>query len=570
MDCEDASRQARGRGKGVRQPLFDKEKRRAAHGKGFAKGKLPKGRGGCERAVQASPFAAGAASGEEIYEDGFRCHQKILEAHAGSITAVCIAAEAVYTASRDKVLRRWKPQQNSAGLFELMSDLEVPLSGACWTMLHLGEWIVCGLDDGRIQAFSKSGSDVKLEKHSKGVSAMLVHQEVLVTGGAEGAIHCWKEEKSTGSFVNTHSVESLIKMQVRCMAVACGRLWVGGSRGVVCLDLETLSRAELIPPEKKVAGILEFQGHIIAMYSDGSSYVFDAAGKTKHSQGPLAAGPVLCVAGLETGPRVLCGHINGKISALALPSFELQTSWQAAQFKCQVRCLESARQNGLFILGAENGDLQVWQRDEALAKSHRPAMLALAAPSGLAAPAGPVKNGAPLCERGHLCSWSAKADGAYKRGWRCNLCKAKKKGERWFCEECMDDLCFECFPLRGPDQRGSDHREAQIVNGKWVQVRKHSAMGCAVVTFTEQKHRDLVIEQLSQSPAVLGGIQVELKPHLEKQVDGTRAEIPRCAFAGWKQPKEEGSCTLLARTLQIYLDRCCEAVNGPADVIALD
>mmetsp|Transcript_46724 Transcript_46724/g.84332 ORF Transcript_46724/g.84332 Transcript_46724/m.84332 type:complete len:250 (+) Transcript_46724:363-1112(+) len=245
----------------------------------------------------------------------------------------------------------------------------------------------------------------------------------------------------------------------------------------------------------------------------------------------------------------------------------LQCSFQAAQEKCRVRSLCSARHSGMFILGAENGDLQVWQRDDAAAAARlsRRAQGLAAPPSG----ASSMGTGAPRCNLGHLCTWSARADGEYVRGWRCNLCHAKRKGERWLCTVCKDDLCFDCFPIHRPGERKTAERDAQVVNGKWVQVRKHSGMGCAVVEFTDPQHRDSLLAQFVREPLVLGGIYIDVKVHMEKQADGTRAEIPGCAFAGWKQPKEEGTCKLRARTLQVYLDRLCSK-NAPEPVIALD
>merc|ERR1712129_154534 len=44
---------------------------------------------------------------------------------------------------------------------------------------------------------------------------------------------------------------------------------------------------------------------------------------------PLGAGPLVSIAGLESGPRVLCGHANGKVSTLTLPDFTFKFDFQA-------------------------------------------------------------------------------------------------------------------------------------------------------------------------------------------------------------------------------------------------
>jgi len=112
-----------------------------------------------------------------------------------------------------------------------------------------------------------------------------------------------------------------------------------------------------------------------------------------------------------------------------------------------------------------------------------------------------------------------------------------------------------------------DHGDAIEVEGRWVHVRKHSSMGCAVITFDDISHRRALLDKFADRPIVVGGISVELKVHMEKRSDGSSREAPSCAFAGWKQPKEEGTCKLLARTLTVTLDRICDEC---CPVIALD
>ena len=108
-------------------------------------------------------------------------------------------------------------------------------------------------------------------------------------------------------------------------------------------------------------------------------------------------------AGLESGPRVLCGHAKGQVSSISLPNFVLKKYWHALE-RCkagrklhvgcagalvllsvargvegtgergkhvvcflflplQVQTLCCAGHDGIYVLGAENGTLQLWQRD---------------------------------------------------------------------------------------------------------------------------------------------------------------------------------------------------------------
>lgn len=340
------------------------------------------------------------------------------------------------------------------------------------------------------------------------------------------------------------------------------------------VELATLSRAVQVEPKKKVNDLLEFQAHMITAYADGSFCVFDAQTTMKHSQPPLLSGACVCLAGLlESGPRLLCAHAQGEVSSIALPAFELSCYWKALD-GVKLRCLCAAGHDGIFIVGTENGELQVWQRSQSWVTApgeDRDGDLAMSAGEAtqqeqqqLLVPSA-QGDGAPKCAGGHLCAALDFNSSSEQRGWRCAVCGAKYRAARWFCSSCSESLCFECFPRR--EQGREAGKEAITVDGSWVHVRKHSSMGCAVVTFKDASHRDLMIERFASQPLVLGGLAVDLKPHHERQPDGSREEVADCAFAGWKQPKELGACRLNARALQAFLDRVCASL---CPVIALD
>merc|ERR1712060_382271 len=119
---------------------------------------------------------------------------------------------------------------------------------------------------------------------------------------------------------------------VNKMHVLNGALFVGGMNGIAVVKLDTLSVTKLLPPTTKpVADMLEFQGHVIVAYTEGSLRIFDGEGNLKSEMKPLAAGAVCTLAGLESGPRVLCGHANGKVSTIVLPDFAFRLDFQAME-----------------------------------------------------------------------------------------------------------------------------------------------------------------------------------------------------------------------------------------------
>lgn len=323
------------------------------------------------RRVGAGGLALGGAQGapigrpvEEVREDGFLRHQEIPRAHADAIMAIVMAEDAIYTASRDKLLKRWKVGRSPmTNRFELVPETEVPLGDLCWSMVMAGEWIFCGLGDGTIKGYSKTGNQAILKAHSKRASCLKVHHHVLMSGSSDGSVRLWQADASGLNFACTNTITEGISSGITCLAVLAEHLWVGGTSGVAVVELASLRVVSQIQPKKFVAGFQEFQGHMIVAYADGQVCIFDQGGVKKHDQPPLEVGPILSVGGLECGPRFLCGHAKGQVSSIQLPNFTHRTSWQALErAKVQSMCC-AAGQDGIFLLGAENGNLQVWQRD---------------------------------------------------------------------------------------------------------------------------------------------------------------------------------------------------------------
>lgn len=303
---------------------------------------------------------------EEARDDGFIRHQEIVRAHSDAIMAIVMADDAIYTSSRDKLLKRWRAGRNpSTNRFELTVDLEVNLGDLCWSMVMAGEWIFCGLGDGTIKGYSKTGGQAVLKAHTKRVNCLRVQEAVLISGGSDGSVRLWQADASGQNFSCTNTITEGLSSGVACLSVLAGHLWVGGTSGVAVVELTSLRVVSQIQPKKFVAGFQEFQGHMIVAYADGQVCIFDAAGEKKHDQVAMDTGPILSVAGLESGPRFLLGHAKGQVSSMILPAFTLKTCWQALE-KCKVSSMCCTGQDGIFLLGAENGNLQVWQRDNSV------------------------------------------------------------------------------------------------------------------------------------------------------------------------------------------------------------
>lgn len=305
---------------------------------------------------------------DAVREEGFLRHSEAVRAHADAVMAIVMAEDAVYSCSRDKQLKRWRVQKSPGGgrlggLFELKAEVEVPLGDVCWSMMSVGEWLFCGLGDGTIRGFAKSGGDATLFAHNKRVSALLAHQHVILSGAADNTVRCWQVDPASQNFACTHTISEGIPGAVQCLSVLNEHLWVGGTSGIAIVELATLRVVSQLLPKKFIAGFLQFEGHMIVAYADGAVRIFDAAGTEKRHQAALPAGTALAIGGLEVGPRLLIAHAKGQVSSIELPAFEYKLHWQAFQ-KCKVQCVCCTGSNGIFLLGAENGNIQIWQRDD--------------------------------------------------------------------------------------------------------------------------------------------------------------------------------------------------------------
>lgn len=105
-------------------------------------------------------------------------------------------------------------------------------------------------------------------------------------------------------------------------------------------------------------------------------------------------------------------------------------------------------------------------------------------------------------------------------------------------------------------QFGRETRLANEVQGRWVRVKKVSSMNCAVVKFPDRAVRDSVLHQCSiGEPLRIRGIVLEVKPHLEKQSDGSRIKVPEALFVGWRPPSEYAQRPIGSEDLQSLFDQ---------------
>lgn len=108
-------------------------------------------------------------------------------------------------------------------------------------------------------------------------------------------------------------------------------------------------------------------------------------------------------------------------------------------------------------------------------------------------------------------------------------------------------------------------RQVLVEKGKHCEVKKHSSIGCAVVTFIDARVRSAVLSSLGDM-STIGEVQVKLKPHQDKD---TKSEVPTDLFVGWGRQAEKNT-PLSELVLVKYFDDFHERLTagGRLDEIA--
>jgi len=89
------------------------------------------------------------------------------------------------------------------------------------------------------------------------------------------------------------------------------------------------------------------------------------------------------------------------------------------------------------------------------------------------------------------------------------------------------------------DRSEDPRRQPMEEVGENVTVKKHSSMGCAVVSLKDPRVREAILALLQTcSDVTINGIKVQVKPHTEKD---TKAEIPTDLFVAWGHKVEKNT-----------------------------
>mmetsp|Transcript_87293 Transcript_87293/g.222396 ORF Transcript_87293/g.222396 Transcript_87293/m.222396 type:complete len:403 (-) Transcript_87293:172-1380(-) len=137
--------------------------------------------------------------------------------------------------------------------------------------------------------------------------------------------------------------------------------------------------------------------------------------------------------------------------------------------------------------------------------------------------------------------------------------KGKGKGDKG--EDGDDDLPKPERTARSEDAR----RQVIVEEGQFCHAKKHSSMGCAVVTFKDPRVRQAVLNSIG-AEATISDIKVKLKPHFDKD---TNTEVITDLFVGWGRQVEKTTPLSEADLVKYFDDMHASLTNtGRLDAIS--
>lgn len=84
-------------------------------------------------------------------------------------------------------------------------------------------------------------------------------------------------------------------------------------------------------------------------------------------------------------------------------------------------------------------------------------------------------------------------DGAYASGFVCNVCSDLIQGERWFCAQCSEDICFPCWSTRvgakGAGRKRPPRRRKEEPAESWQRDREQQPTPTSTFQFKQQQQQ---------------------------------------------------------------------------------
>eukprot|EP00397_Hematodinium_sp_SG-2012_P035059 GEMP01037670.1.p1 GENE.GEMP01037670.1~~GEMP01037670.1.p1 ORF type:complete len:516 (+),score=58.43 GEMP01037670.1:135-1550(+) len=299
-------------------------------------------------------------------------HAKTNNGHWDTVDALAMFNDKLVSASSDKTAIIWKGNAGGPYGLSLVKDNQLKFRIGCNSLYFepSAQMLFCGLNNGEIKCFQASPPrEMLLVGHQKAVTCQTSQptpngEGVLITGSLDGTIRFWVFNQSASCFNCTHQLES--HCGPVCSIQVLGEcLWVGGERGMSCLNLLSLQLVGKIDCSSPMCGpFILFENYIIASFKDGSVGIYDQQGNEMYMQSAQGEHQSNTAVGLVKHPSgvplILCGQRGGFVTAYELPSFKPRGSFKGVDGSDVTSILDLGL-DGMCVVGGDYGDLTIWQ-----------------------------------------------------------------------------------------------------------------------------------------------------------------------------------------------------------------
>lgn len=251
----------------------------------------------------------------------------------------------------------------------MKQENEVSFSAGVSALLFhaASKWFFCGLLDGLIKAYRQDPvAEANLQGHTGAVAALLLHEDVLLSGSEDCSVCACKYDAACGAFQCATTVASTVgPVFALHVDMTSAGLWVGGHQGISCVSLQTMQSSGSIASPAQVVALLPYESCVIAAYGDGVVKVFDAGGKEQFSHGPVGEHTTNTAVTIMRHPvagkmLLLCGQELGYITAYDLPEFRPRGTFSTG-YQGDVTAIVDMGADGLFFTCSFSGDVILWR-----------------------------------------------------------------------------------------------------------------------------------------------------------------------------------------------------------------
>ncbi|CAD7958249.1 unnamed protein product [Amoebophrya sp. A120] len=300
--------------------------------------------------------------------------------HWDSVDCLAMLDGRIVAGSRDKSMSIWSGE---TGAGKNPGEERLFLKQFSSAMMHTGVqslcvepatgWLFVGLFSGQIKAFQqKPEMELVLKGHEKAVSQLYVYDKFLLSVSHDETFKVWEFSDQSRTFVNNFSARSPVG-PLHCLRTIGAdpsntRIWLGGERGIACINMQQLVCEGNLDTGGAVVGpfFVYREDHVVVALRTGVIKCYSTQGQPVFEAGPSRSTKHVYCSEMMNGPNdtivFLLGGDHGMITAYTVPELEVIGDFCVnKQEPCRVKSIADCGNSEMFAVGLENGEVYVYK-----------------------------------------------------------------------------------------------------------------------------------------------------------------------------------------------------------------